>query len=196
MIAPRGLDVHGPLSKTCFRVELACRLLRCVLMNSIMDTRRVSVRANTPVEPVFIEEEEWKRILLADDDDELRDSLALALHMSGFEVTAVADGVGVLDKLGDWILGQTKEVPFDLIIVDVLMPGLSGLHIVEGLQAGKYPRPMMVISGLTNPSSIHRVQQLAPDVAFVPKPVDLESLTWRVTNLMQQGRLRYQASRR
>src|ERR1041384_2602166 len=73
------------------------------------------------------------RIILAEDDDEMRKLLAWALRADGYEVIEVDNGVdlGVHLSLGD---GTGKSSEFDLVISDVRMPGLSGLQVLMGLR--------------------------------------------------------------
>ena len=63
------------------------------------------------------------RILVADDEPSVRESVGYALGQEGFDVTIATDGDDAADKLGD------GEVPFDLLVLDIMMPGLSLIHI-------------------------------------------------------------------
>ena len=65
------------------------------------------------------------RILIADDEPSVRDSVGYALTQEGFDVTPVADGDEATAELGEGI-------PFDLLILDIMMPGPSGLDICRG----------------------------------------------------------------
>src|ERR1700744_1282337 len=68
------------------------------------------------------------RILIADDEPSVRDSVGYALAQEGFEVTPAADGDEASNLLGDGI-------PFDLLILDNMMPGPSGLDICRDVRA-------------------------------------------------------------
>ena len=68
------------------------------------------------------------RILIADDEPSVRDSVGYALAQEGFEVTAAADGDEASDLLGNGI-------PFDLLILDIMMPGPSGLDICRDVRS-------------------------------------------------------------
>jgi two-component system cell cycle response regulator CpdR len=65
------------------------------------------------------------RILLAEDDDSMRDFLAKALSRAGHEVDAVADGEDGLD-----VLGQTPG-QFELLLTDIVMPGVDGIELAR-----------------------------------------------------------------
>ncbi|AFL99961.1 response regulator with CheY-like receiver domain and winged-helix DNA-binding domain [Desulfitobacterium dehalogenans ATCC 51507] len=60
------------------------------------------------------------KILIADDEDEIRDLLAIYLKCEGFEVTTAADGIEALQML--------QKIDFDLIILDIMMPRLDGIQ--------------------------------------------------------------------
>ncbi len=68
------------------------------------------------------------RILIADDEPSVRDSVGYALAQEGFEVTGAADGDEATAKLGDGI-------PYDLLILDIMMPGPSGLDICRDVRS-------------------------------------------------------------
>src|ERR1700759_5590873 len=68
------------------------------------------------------------RILIADDEPSVRDSVGYALAQEGFEVTPAPDGDEASDRLGEGI-------PFDLLILDIMMPGPSGLDICRDVRA-------------------------------------------------------------
>jgi CheY-like chemotaxis protein len=111
------------------------------------------------------------RILLAEDDYELRDALHALLETDGYVVHTVPHGAAMLDFLASWILNQERAPPVDLIITDVRMPGLSGLSILEGLRANGWRTPVIVISAFGDDSMRARVQRLG-SAAFFPKPFD------------------------
>jgi len=68
---------------------------------------------------------EPKRILVADDDAELRELLSFFLRNHGFEVAAVTDGLAVL--------AEAQKDRFDLVLLDVMMPEMDGYHAAQRL---------------------------------------------------------------
>ncbi|MCK9899288.1 hypothetical protein CC117_09365 [Parafrankia colletiae] len=66
------------------------------------------------------------RLLLVDDDDAIRDMVGTALRSAGFETTVAVDGRDALARLA--------EMTPDLIVLDVLMPGLDGLEVCRRLR--------------------------------------------------------------
>lgn len=108
------------------------------------------------------------RILLADDDQDLREALELVLRRRGYEVQAVASGIGLVDRLASALLDGQKS-PVDAIITDVRMPGCNGLNVVEGLRANGLDLPIIVISAFGDEDMRARIAQL-PDVHLMEKP--------------------------
>lgn len=109
------------------------------------------------------------RILIAEDDDDVRDGLADLLVAAGFDVTRVASGTELLETLSDAV-DADASLP-DLIITDVIMPGFSGINVIEELRAEGWHQPIVVISGFDATTVARRVEHLH-DVRFLPKPLD------------------------
>jgi two-component system cell cycle sensor histidine kinase/response regulator CckA len=109
------------------------------------------------------------RILLAEDDDDTRSGLADLLVDAGFDVAPVASGTEMLELLSS----STEEAAGspDLIITDVIMPGFSGIHVIEELRAEGWRQPIVVISGF-DPATVE--SRIAPlrGVCFLAKPLD------------------------
>lgn len=114
------------------------------------------------------------RILLAEDDDELRWSLTDVLDRAGFEVFAVADGCAFLDIVSEAVdRGQPPAV--HAIVTDVRMPGFHTFNILSGLhQLGGAP-PVIVISAFGDEDLRARARSVGA-VAFLDKPFNLQQL--------------------
>ena len=78
-------------------------------------------------------------ILLAEDDENMREFLASALRRAGHEVTAVGDGVKALYALTD--------SPVDLLLADVVMPGLDGIELARRAAKSQPQLKVMFITG-------------------------------------------------
>ena len=65
-------------------------------------------------------------LLVVDDDEANRDMLSRRLERKGFAVTVAEDGIRAIELV--------RERPFDLVLLDVLMPGLSGLEVLRELR--------------------------------------------------------------
>ena len=85
-----------------------------------------------------------RRVLVVDDDSDLRSLVAYRLTRSGFSVTEAADGPSALDA--------ARAEPPHLVVLDVMMPGRSGLDVCRELRAD--PRtahvPVMLLTAVTN----------------------------------------------
>ncbi len=108
------------------------------------------------------------RILIVDDDGPQRRSLRLGLELAGFEAAAVPSA--------DEALGVLELESFDLAIVDVMMPGVTGLQLVRRLQFRHADLPVVLTSGYH--LARHHLERIGLNaVAFVPKPYNLVELT-------------------
>jgi two-component system phosphate regulon response regulator PhoB len=76
-------------------------------------------------------------ILIADDDEDIRELVMFKLEAAGFEVTAVDNGLSAL--------AEARDRPLDLIVLDVMMPGLSGIDVCRALRAEQATMNLPVI---------------------------------------------------
>ena len=120
------------------------------------------------------------RILIADDEPSVRDSVGYALAQEGFEVTAAADGDDAAAKLDDGI-------PFDLLILDIMMPGPSGLDICRDVRS-RSAVPIIVLTA--KDAEVDKVVGLevgADD--YVTKPFSVRELLGRVRAQLRRREL-------
>jgi CheY-like chemotaxis protein len=114
-----------------------------------------------------------KRLLLIDDDAAFRELLHMALQVSGFDVHAVEHGEAGLRHLGD----TDPARPFDLIIVDFLMPIMDGLRFLRSLKQA-YPEtapPVIVLTAIRR-ADLMRELSAAGAKAVIAKPIELSDL--------------------
>jgi CheY-like chemotaxis protein len=123
------------------------------------------------------------RILLADDDDEMRILVASRLQQDGFQVTAVPDGLRLEELLRDTHFSTGHREAFDVIISDVRMPGRSGLDALAELRADAFNTPFIVITGFADLASRTEALRLGASAVF-PKPLDLDDLCMAVAHLV------------
>jgi two-component system response regulator MprA len=117
------------------------------------------------------------RVLVADDDRAIRESLATALELAGYDVTACADGVQAL--------AATRSAHFDVVILDVMMPGVDGLGVCQVLRAEGNRVPILMVTARTETAD--RVAGLdAGADDYVPKPYDIEEVQARVRALLRR----------
>jgi DNA-binding NtrC family response regulator len=108
-----------------------------------------------------------KRILVVDDDESLRWVTQAQLQQSGYEVQAVADG--------DQALEAIRRDPPDLVVTDLKMPGMSGIHLLRKIRAD-FPEIMviMVTAFGTVENAVEAMKAGAYD--YITKPVNMEEL--------------------
>jgi signal transduction histidine kinase len=122
------------------------------------------------------------RLLVVDDDDDLRRTLSDMLEMSGHEVTEAADGPAALRAAADDV--------FDVILLDVMMPGMSGLEVCSRLRAdAAYDEiPILMVTALADVRDrVAGLQAGADD--YIGKPFDTAELIARVGAALRQRRL-------
>jgi CheY-like chemotaxis protein len=114
------------------------------------------------------------RLLVAEDDTEMRRLLVAVLRKDGHEVTEARDGHDLLARMGDRLLVR-RGPSFDLIISDIRMPGPSGLEILGQLRGAGYPSPVVLITAFGD-AALHEAAARLGAAAVFDKPVSLRVL--------------------
>jgi CheY-like chemotaxis protein len=124
------------------------------------------------------------RLLVAEDDQALRDMLVAVLRSEGYEVVAVANGLELLTALKAAVDSGREELGFDLVISDIRMPGSSGPHAFARL--GRVPRlpPVMFMTAFGDEEVREEAIQVGA-VAVLDKPVDLDELRVFVSSCLE-----------
>ncbi|BES73373.1 response regulator transcription factor [Marinobacter nanhaiticus D15-8W] len=121
------------------------------------------------------------RLLVIEDADILRQSLVTGLTDCGYVVDATADG-----KEGLWLAeGSPDNQPYDLIILDIMLPGLNGFELLQRLRASGNDTLVLMLSARDETSD--RIQGLrngADD--YLPKPFDFDELLARIEALIRR----------
>jgi two-component system response regulator RegX3 len=120
------------------------------------------------------------RILIADDEPSVRDSVSYALQQEGYEVTPAVDGSDAEAKLAG-------EMEFDLLILDIMMPGRSGLDICREVRA-RSAVPIIILTA--KDAEVDKVVGLevgADD--YVTKPFSVRELLGRVRAQLRRREL-------
>jgi DNA-binding response OmpR family regulator len=122
------------------------------------------------------------RIMLADDDPEMRSLLADGLKADGYDVIAVPSGASLFEEIGI-LLFRGEAVPVDLIISDERMPGMMGSELLAALRRAEWPTPFILITGFGDRETHERAQRLGAAAVF-DKPFDLDELRQTVLALL------------
>jgi two-component system nitrogen regulation response regulator GlnG len=126
------------------------------------------------------------RILIADDEDSLRWVLERGLRQAGYEVTAVKDGEEALQAF--------SAEPFDLVFLDVRMPGMDGLTALERLRAIRADVYVIVMTAHgTMDTAIKAMQRGAYD--YLAKPFDLDEVLLLTERALSAIRLTQEVAR-
>jgi len=117
------------------------------------------------------------RLLLVDDDHAFRVFTSALLRQDGYEVVVAGDGKEAVSAL--------REQRFDLMLLDLRLPGTDGLRIVEALRLWGEGIPILMISGFGTVESAVEALHLGAD-DFLTKPVEPDVLSARVAELLER----------
>ncbi|MFO8100664.1 MAG: response regulator transcription factor [Dehalococcoidia bacterium] len=118
-------------------------------------------------------------ILIVDDEPNIREALNMNLELEGFEVTSADNGNEALRKL-------TEEIP-DLVILDVMMPGMDGFETLKKIREVSNV-PVMMLTVLGEETDKIRGLEIGAD-DYVTKPFSPKELVTRVKALLRRSRM-------
>jgi two-component system response regulator MprA len=122
-------------------------------------------------------EEGAHRVLVAEDDRSVRESLVRALRLEGYDVTAVNDG--------EQALAAMDASPYDLLLLDIMMPNVDGLTVCRRLRARNVTTPVLMLTARHEVSD--RVTGLdAGADDYLVKPFALDELSARMRALLRR----------
>lgn len=126
-------------------------------------------------EVVLLVRRERTRVVVAEDDDELRRLIAHALRDDGYEVIEARSGMELLDQLSSLILSaDTQSIPH-VVVSDIRMPGVTGLEILDGLRASRGILPFILITAFGDADTHQEALRLGA-VTVLDKPFRLREL--------------------
>ena len=117
-----------------------------------------------------------QRILVAEDDDDIRRLNTEALVSSGYKVDAAADGAVAWDTL--------RFNRYDLLVTDYNMPKMSGIELLKKLRAAHMAVPVIMVSGTIPTEKLKRHPWLQIDATLL-KPYTADQLLATVRNVLQ-----------
>ncbi len=119
------------------------------------------------------------RVLVVEDEANLAKGIRFNLELEGYQVDVVADGREALGML------STRAGEWDIILLDVMLPGLDGIAVAEGMRdAGNYA-PVLMLTAKGRPEDMVRGLEAGAD-DYLPKPFDLAVLLARVKGLLRR----------
>jgi two-component system alkaline phosphatase synthesis response regulator PhoP len=118
-------------------------------------------------------------ILLVEDEENLHEALKLNLELEGYEVTSAMDG--------NQALKAVQSEYFDLIILDVMLPGIDGIGVTESIRIQQNDVPILMLSARN--ASADRVLGLKKGADdYLTKPFNLEELLLRIQKLVNKNK--------
>ncbi|MBW2575179.1 MAG: response regulator transcription factor [Deltaproteobacteria bacterium] len=119
-----------------------------------------------------------KRILVIEDENHIAEGLKLNLALQGYDVMIAPDGVSGLD--------QWKKWRPDLIVLDIMLPGIDGFSVLQSIRLENEQIPILILSAKN--ASDDKVKGLSYGVDdYLAKPFNLEELLLRVERLLTQA---------
>jgi CheY-like chemotaxis protein len=122
------------------------------------------------------------RVLVAEDDGEMRKLVIEALQKDGYKVIGVPDGSQLLIRITSHYRLRPDPEPIDLIVTDIRMPVVSGLDIVQSLRDADWTTPVVVMTAFGNVETRLRADALG--AVLLDKPFKIALLRMVVRNLL------------
>lgn len=120
-----------------------------------------------------------RTILLVEDEENLHEALKLNLELEGYEVSSAFDGLTAVKLV--------QQEYFDLIILDIMLPEMDGLTVLEAVRIQHNDVPILILSAKnTSADRVVGLKKGADD--YLTKPFNLEELLLRVEKLIQKNK--------
>jgi len=122
------------------------------------------------------------RILIVDDEEELVSTLGERLALRGFQIESATSGEDALRLVG--------KNDFNVLIVDVKMPGIDGLELTASVKHDKPELPVILLTGHGSVGEAERGMRVGA-FEYVMKPIDIDALIEKILNAAarKEGRL-------
>lgn len=120
------------------------------------------------------------KVLIVEDEKALAEGLRFNLEQERYEVHLVDNAEDALARL------ESDTPPFDLVLFDVMLPGMDGFHAVTLLRDQGNHTPVLMLTARSRPEDVLRGFEAGAD-DYVPKPFDLAILLARVRSLLRRS---------
>ena len=131
---------------------------------------------------VYMESMVKEHILVVDDEQNMRNTLAFILETANYQVTTAAEGREALEEI---LAAREHGRPVNLLITDFRLPGLTGLQLIDELNYLKIKIPVLVITAYGNRSLFHELMRTGC-ADYLDKPFDYKELVKRVDSLVKK----------
>jgi DNA-binding response OmpR family regulator len=115
------------------------------------------------------------RVLVVDDSETVLLMLRRRLELAGYDVSTATDGQGALD-------GVAADPSPDIVLLDAMMPGMSGIDALKEMRASGDNTPVLIVSAYRYGEEPDEAVRLGAD-GCVPKPFDWDELVQRIEEL-------------
>jgi two-component system, OmpR family, phosphate regulon response regulator PhoB len=126
------------------------------------------------------------RVLVVEDEESIRELLVLGLEEEGYDVVAVADGQTALTKC-QARASQVVDFPFDLIVLDLMLPQINGLDLCRYLRYQGNHVPILIVSAKTTETDRVLGLEVGAD-DYISKPFSMRELVARCRALLRRHR--------
>ncbi len=124
-----------------------------------------------------------KRVLIIDDEPEIRRNLTFGLAQEGFTCTACPDGISAIHELHN---SREKGEGYDYLITDIFMPDIDGLKILKVMKSEFPELPILVITGFGN-EDLEQTALSELNTGFLDKPFEISELVEALNKLTPSG---------
>src|SRR5580704_18037435 len=120
------------------------------------------------------------RVLVVEDEAHLAQGLRFNLEAEGYSAEVVGDGEAATDRILD------KKENFDVVVLDIMLPGKDGFHVVSELRAARNYVPVLMLTARGSPEDVLKGFAAGAD-DYLPKPFDLSILLARLQGLLRRS---------
>src|SRR5687768_5084037 len=121
------------------------------------------------------------RVLVVEDEQHLAEGMRFNLEAEGYAAEVVETGEAALEQL----LGAAPR-PFDVVVLDVMLPGIDGFAVVSQLRAAQQFVPVLILTALGRPEDVLKGFAAGAD-DYLPKPTELAIFMARVKGLLRRS---------